>query len=478
MHHKDTESTEKTRAKETIFFSLCSLSRWFSDYSRRAFHPLHDPGTVQEGRIVGCDMLVALGRATVDSCTLFGRYASPCHAGQHLCLTPARPFAAGEKVCTEHLELSQTREAYRVLACKKAGRWGYEYGLNEHQIVVGRAPLRAALQCPGPGLLGSDLVRLALERGRTARQAVDVLTSLVERHGQGSESDDPRQQDDNAFLIADPREAYAVETAGRHWVYQEIQEVRAVSGIRVVRQDWDRISAGLAAQAIENGRWPADGSKLDFAAALGEEPPTQPLAWRRWGRATVLMQEQNGHIDMSFFRRLLAQVSGKAEAETSRDITGGRSSRAVPVGEPSPLCGFLSQLSKEPSRLPAIWCVVRAGSNPVYLPLWLDGNLPAVLAEQKPSQEGGLWQRLERLRQLLPRDADLAARAAEDFGRFQGRLDQETEEFMLETAARKQRGALADLQRQANLFMEHNLERLEEIVAGLLHEPALVPTMY
>src|SRR5262249_2473553 len=157
------------------------------------------------------------------------------------------------------------------------------------------------------GLLGPDLARLSLERSRTARQAVDLLTGFVERYGQGAFSDCPREADrDNAFLVVDPTEAYAVETAGRHWVYQEVQEVRAVSNVRVIRQDWDRISQGLASYAIAPGRWADDGSKLDFAGALGEEPGDHGTAMRRWGRATLLLMEQNGHIDTAFVRQLLS----------------------------------------------------------------------------------------------------------------------------------------------------------------------------
>jgi len=36
------------------------------------------------------------------------------------------------------------------------------------------------------GLLGMDLLRLGLERGKTAQEAVNVITSLLEEHGQGN----------------------------------------------------------------------------------------------------------------------------------------------------------------------------------------------------------------------------------------------------------------------------------------------------
>src|SRR5262249_35250477 len=133
----------------------------------------------------------------------------------------------------------------------------------------------------------------------------DHLTSLVERHGQGAfPGSSAHAEHDCAFLVVDPTEAYAVETAGRYWVYQEVKEVRAVSDVRVIRQDWDRISEGLASYAINRGWWADDGSKLDFVGALGEDPVKQGPALRRWGQMTLLLMEQSGHIDTAFLRRL------------------------------------------------------------------------------------------------------------------------------------------------------------------------------
>src|SRR5262249_41192595 len=140
----------------------------------------------QERRAMGCDMVVALGRATGNGPSLFGLNCHrPPREPQTLRLVPGRAFALGETVHTQFLELPQARQTYKVLGSQPLGLWGYQHGVNEHRVALGCAGWRSTLTCPRPGLLGADLVRLALERCRGARQAVDLITDLIERHGQG-----------------------------------------------------------------------------------------------------------------------------------------------------------------------------------------------------------------------------------------------------------------------------------------------------
>ena len=419
---------------------------------------------------MGSDMVVALGRATLDGHTIFAQNSSrPANKGQSLCLTPGRLFAAGEKLRTQQLEIAQARQVYAVLGSKPSGSWGYASGINENRVAAGCITLPAALTCPRPGLLGTDLVRLMLERSSSARQAVDLLTGLVKEFGQGAYPDCPAEfEHDSAFLIADPLEAYAVETAGSHWVYQEIHEVRAVSSVRVVHQDWDRISPGLAAYAIERGWWPEDGSKLDFATVLSSDRKLHVASMRRWGRATMMLQEQNGHIDAGFLRRLLC---GHAEEANENfpfvDASGDSDSicqHPRGSGSRATAASFIAELNPDAAAAAHAWCAFGVPCASVYFPVFLDGELPdAFVQDEMESIGAGFGGRLARLVQQQERGPGRLARMRESLARLQICFDQETEEFLAEACALKRRGALTELQRQASMFMQHNLEKFEEV---------------
>jgi dipeptidase len=422
-----------------------------------------------EGAAMGCDSVVVLGRATADGLTLFGQYsdADP-RRGHTPCRTVSRSFTPGEKVFTQYLELPQARQVYAVLGRRPSGVWGYESGVNEHQVGAACVRLRPALRCNRPGLLGTDLVRLVLERSRNARQAVELLTDLVERYGQGAFPNCPADAEhDNAFLIADGAEAYAVETAGTHWVYQEIREVRVVSSVRIVRQDWDRISHGLASLAFAEGWWPEDGSKLDFSGALGENPRDHEAALRRWGQATMLLLEQSGHIDAAFLRRILHQQAEELPEERPAVQPPHHAVWWRPLAAVT--TSMIAQLRSDYSRLPVIWWAVGLPGAEIHIPLFLGGDLPAsVVSGSAASGTGDLATRLRDLGDRLGGGPQLSPRVRERFAALQTRLDQDAEEYAAEGAAFQQRESPSEFQRQTSLFMQYNMERLEEALADAL----------
>jgi len=80
--------------------------------------------------------------------------------------------------------------------------------MNEHQLAISETTFDGRLELQNKeGLLHYwDLMRLALERARTAREAIEVMTSLVEEYGYRSTGE--------TFSIADTEEAWILEMIG------------------------------------------------------------------------------------------------------------------------------------------------------------------------------------------------------------------------------------------------------------------------
>jgi secernin len=322
-------------------------------------------------------------------------------------------------------------------------------------------------------LIGTDLVRLGLEQCQNARQAVNLLTHLIESCGQGSfPGCNPDRDYDSAFVVADPSEAYVIETAGRHWVYQEIQEVRALDGVRVVRQDWDRISRGLADLAIERGWWPEDGSKIDFAGVAGEMTQEEKAALKRWTGTSFRLQEQNGHIDLAFVRRVLTEQDELQSEQEDSDFSDWHSTASI---DDTTAASMVAGLSLKPGHAPMAWCALGSPCPGLYFPVFLDGELPELLSRSKTLCAQTYASRTAA--DAIGSERGLWASARDSLLRLQARIELETEEFLLEYAAIKERGYAADLERQTSLFMEHNVEQVEEVLGESIRSPSGMPSV-
>jgi dipeptidase len=81
--------------------------------------------------------------------------------------------------------------------------------INEHQVAIGESTFTGRKEVRGPsGLLDyGSLMYIALERARTAREAVAVITGLVAEHGYASTGE--------SISISDPTEAWLLEIVGK-----------------------------------------------------------------------------------------------------------------------------------------------------------------------------------------------------------------------------------------------------------------------
>lgn len=266
-----------------------------------------------------CDTWIAMRDATATHQIIMGKNSDrPMFDCQPLLLYPRQEWPQHSRIQLEYVELPQVEVTFATLGSSPYWCWGYEEGMNEHAVVIGneaiftrtfREAARARAQ-PDLGLLGMDLVRLALERSQNARQAVDLIGRMVEQYGQfGSGVPLKSHADggyDNAFIIADPHEAWILEAVGRRWAAKRIrQPFDSISNEPSIRTAWDCGSSDLAEFAIGNGWWPDSmPGSFDFARAYVDDRVPRQLSHIRSMRSKQLLSEAHGRITPRWMMRI------------------------------------------------------------------------------------------------------------------------------------------------------------------------------
>jgi len=117
-----------------------------------------------------------------------------------------------------------------------------------------------------------DLLRLGLERGKTAFSALQVIINLLEEFGQGGNCGlHTSTYYNNAFIIADRREAYVLETYERFWVWKQVTDVYAISNCYSITDDWDDASDSLKKYAVSKGYCTKDNLSFNFSSLFSEK---------------------------------------------------------------------------------------------------------------------------------------------------------------------------------------------------------------
>ena len=187
-----------------------------------------------------CDILVATPRATREGVMIFAKNSDrEPNEAQVLEFIPRRRFE-GEYVELTNTRFPSVRETYAVLIVRPWWIYGAEMGVNEYGLAIGNVAVFTKEPYVEKGLLGMDMLRLALERTRTAREALKFLIELIEGVGQGGNySYERRFRYHNYFIIVDQSEAWVLETAGRYWAAKRIDDVYSVSNALTITNDWD-----------------------------------------------------------------------------------------------------------------------------------------------------------------------------------------------------------------------------------------------
>lgn len=215
-----------------------------------------------------CDTLCAI----TPRGTLFGKNSDrPSSEVQLIEAHPRRP--AGGELRTQYLTIPD-EGAHALIGARPDWLWGMEHGVNEHGVAIGNEKVWTTLDPSKQpaALIGMDLVRLGLERGATADEALDVMTTLLEEHGQGGVCDQTTGEAYfSSFLIADARGGWVLETSGRTWVADRVGRSSAISNRLTLGSEWTRasedVSPGADWQAWRHPNAPTGHADVRLAAS-------------------------------------------------------------------------------------------------------------------------------------------------------------------------------------------------------------------
>jgi len=337
--------------------------------------------------------MVALGSVTAQGQTLFAKNSDrPADECQPLALHPRRSHPTGATLHCQFVDLPQAETNWRHIGSRPYWCWGYEHGFNEHQVVIGNEALPSVLPTAQESkLIGMELLRLGLERGHNAAEAVEVITSLVSRYGQGKFANDAGVRTyDNGYIVADPQEAFVLETAGHEWAVRRVEQAVGISNVYSIGTRWDAKSPGAPA---------------DFGGNYADPTSLQGSGAMRLARSCALLGRQPQRMDVS---GLMAILSDHGDTPTALPEGPTICMHSLPDGSRgNTAASLVADLCADGSRLPVYWCSFYSPCLGLFLPIFLEGELPLVLTlgSQNPSAESPWWG-FHRLNQLARQEPE------------------------------------------------------------------------
>lgn len=363
-----------------------------------------------------CDTLVALGNSTRDGVVLFAKNSDrePNEAHEIQCI-PAADHPPGSQVSCTYIQVPQVSHTFAVLLAKPFWIWGAEMGANEHGVVIGNEAVFTRIPYDKqPGLIGMDFIRLALERSCSAGEAVHCIIALLERYGQGGNCGFKHPfYYHNSFLIADVSSAWVMETAGRLWAAEKVQDVRTISNALTIGAEWDMASADLVAYAVEKG-WCSSRKDFHFARCYSDFLYTRLSdARRRQVCSSENLLNQKGEITLkSMFSALRAHgAAGETPRRIDRGLTGAEVCMHAGFGPVRASQSVGSMVSRITAEGATHWLTgTSAPCLSVFKPVWIDSGLPDVGNRPTGCYDGQtLFWRHEQLHREVLRNYPLRA---------------------------------------------------------------------
>lgn len=330
-----------------------------------------------------CDTFVAMGSCTADGSVLFAKNSDrEPNEAQVLTFVPRMHYTGGATVQCTNIQIPQVSETYAVLLSRPFWMWGAEMGINEFGVTIGNEAVftKEPTQKEG-GLLGMDMIRLALERSSTAREALEIIVHLLDTYGQGGNCGFTHQFFyHNSFIITDHEHAWVLETAGEYWAALKVKDYYSISNGLTIGAEFDLASSNLVEHAVDKG-WSRNKTEFNFARCYSDWLYTRFGCCRiRQPRSSTRLASECGSLTPRVMMSILR--------DHGSDGANNASWHPAPA-DPKTLCmhaGFgptrnsqsvASLVAHLDNALDTAWVTgTSAPCTGIFKPVWLQAGLP------------------------------------------------------------------------------------------------------
>lgn len=342
-----------------------------------------------------CDTFVSVSDRTKDGSVIFGKNSDRQPNEPQIIEYVEGGEQSDETVKCTYIDVPQRDHINSVLLSRPIWIWGAEMGTNDKGVVIGNEAVWTNEQENSQKLIGMDLLRLGLERSNTAREAVSTIAELLQEYGQGGNCGMySKEFYDNSFIIADSKEAWVLETAGRYWIAEKVKGIRTISNILTIEKNYDLIHPELLQHTIETGRC-RDEDDFNFR----EQYKTKFMSFATMGdkrrACTLKVLNEEGKVTVS------SAMNALRNHNTEKEFNPQKSSMASPCVHASSLLTPSQSTSSMVSHIT---------ENSIH---WLTGTSTPCLSVFKPFEvkpfdnslmnatrnysSGSLWWEHERL---------------------------------------------------------------------------------
>jgi secernin len=382
-----------------------------------------------------CDSLCAIG----PTGAIFAKNSDrPSSEPQLIEWLPARE--PGGILRTQYIEMPD-HGAAAILGSRPSWLWGLEHGVNEHRVAIGNEKVytRANPNKEPPALIGMDLVRLGLERGRTADEALAAMTFALEQYGQGGVCDQTTGESYfSSFLICDPTSGWVLETSGRRWVAAPITGRAAISNRLTLGQEWTRSSSDMTRgtdwDVFRHPRAPTGHADVRLAAS----------------QACLARNISPTPADLAAHLR---DHGGPGVPESFDPESGAGVSVCMHLrGLQNTTASMITELPANPDRPLRAWVAPGQPCVSVYIPVF-PPHVPAALSDS------ATWHAFEALRDRVERDANALTEIRAVFAPIESQLWLEAD-------------TIADQPEKHSAFVDDAWQRVADALAKLVPLPS------